>query len=144
MQPPRATAATIRQPPAERCARNNLPAGYESDYAAAHGREFRNYRQADWHARMCRWAAGALRGRDVRQGEHVIMRSVPQIVTGMGLDYDGTVRDARDRYRNQIGAVLDCWVAMGYLSSWEAVVAANGEGEGIRLHFTPRGCSSVG
>ena len=72
-----------------------------------------------------------------------MVRSVPQLVRALGLPYDGTVKDARQRYRNQLVRTLGYLELMGWVEARETLYEANGEGRGILVRLKAGVAQSV-
>lgn len=96
------------------------------DFAKAHGRDPITP-QLDWLERVARWI-GTVPAKEHRE----IRRTVEQIVIALGLPYDGTVKGARDRYKNPIYRTLESLERMGWLENGhEPLWEPNGEGRCI-------------
>lgn len=106
-----------------------LRAELAHDFAAAYGRD-PQYHQLDRLELVAGWL---LRARQDRPG--VVFRSVPQIVAVLGLPYDGTVRDARQRWRRALANTLGYLADMGWVRSVSPRYAPNGEGEGWEIRL---------
>jgi hypothetical protein len=114
-----------------------LRARLAHDYAAAYGRDPR-YDCLDWLERFGRWI-GSLSVDEHRE----VLRSVPQFARALGLPYDGTVKGARSRYRDQFVRSLGYLQRMGWVESVEAVYEPNGEGRGILVRLPAGVAQSV-
>jgi hypothetical protein len=84
-------------------------------------------------------------GRCARHDGPRILRSVPQMVRGIGWPSTGSAKRDHQRYRNNIANRLEQLVRIGWVERWEAVYSPNGEGVGILIVLTPAGVAqSVG
>jgi hypothetical protein len=101
----------------------------ERDFQAAFKRN-PHRKQLDYIERCAEWI---LRARAHERSDQ-FLRSVPQIVTGWGLERTGRgVYADRRRYRAQFQLTFGYLQEMGWITSWEAVYEPNGEGRGILL-----------
>jgi hypothetical protein len=114
-----------------------LPQQLEQDFERAFGRAPQR-KQLEWLERVGRWL-----GRCYHAEGEAFVRSVPQIVRALGLPYDGTVKGARRRYRNQLANTLGYLEAMGWVEAREALLRSSGHGRGWALRIAPRGSAAL-
>jgi hypothetical protein len=114
-------------------------ANFEAAYLAENGRRPRSeLRQA--MSEIVPWL-----GRCARHDGPRILRSIPQMVRGIGWQSTGSAKGDHQRYRSSITRRLEHLVAVGWVERWEAVYSPNGEGVGILIVLTPAGVAqSVG